>query len=799
MKAFTQELKLAANSLSRLPGFSITVIFTLAITLAALVTVANLNHLLLKPLPYPDAAQLHVMGQIATSKNGTVRHGQNIGALIQIYQNSSYIEKMAIIETGSGILISHPQQPRLTSLQVTPEFFPLLGARTHLGRYFSKEEGLDSNQPVVVISHAAWQRWFNSDPDITGSFADFAIGSFKIIGVLTPDFSSPQLFGNSQIDIWFGIDYMNVGKDNWGAHNNYHTAITKLSADANLLQLDQQLSSFINPLYQSHEQSEKETTLGSKLVPLKYKLVNDDQAPLLLLLAGVTALISIALINVANLFLSRAIEKQRTLAIQAALGAQSKHIFKSLFAESSLLISTALLLGLVLASWINIWLETPISNSFSRMSTLELTAEIILMSVAFAISLSILLAWIAAKQVNYNKLQSYLQASGKGTSGQVSSKLRNILVALQGSLTCLLLLGSAAVLTPTLKALSKPLGYNHHNIYSLSIATGGRWDEQAQIAQMIKPELDKLAEVEEVAYQLLPIMQSNWTGILNDAKQDALGDFKFSMVPPNFFSLHQLPLIKGRTFSPTSQMIRDEENTPNEILLSASLANTLYPDGDAIGKTHYWEEKPLTVIGIVQDYYSPFDTSAKNVERLYVPYYPIFTGFAIKTKGELSKEKVIEVIKAVDPTLVVAGFNSLEERYQRGISRFKLIASLTLALITLALFLAAAGIYGVLNYSVQMRRFELGIRLALGAKTHTVINMVLKQSFAPIGLGILFSIGLATLAYSIAHQYFPESIEFNIQSIMIALPIMLIVALIACYLPVKKLIKADPVKALRCE
>jgi putative ABC transport system permease protein len=278
-----------------------------------------------------------------------------------------------------------------------------------------------------------------------------------------------------------------------------------------------------------------------------------------------------------------------------------------------------------------------------------------------------------------------------------------------------------------------------------------------------------------------------------------VGSFSFNMVDHNYFDVLELPIVAGRTFNEQ----KDPRYQINEIIISESLARELVPDGSALGKVFQIQPtQPLKVVGIAKDYYRPGMKGDDGFQRYYMPYAAFEDfGFDIKLKsgGSISREIILPLLQKINSKLRIRTVVSHETLHAQLIYQHKLAAGLTIVLAGLSLLLAGAGIYGVLNYSTQMRRYELGIHLALGAKTHRLRNMVIKENLTPIFYGIGSSVLLAFIIFIILRQQIDTQLNVNIYAAIAALPIMLIIAYLACYLPVKQVITEDPIKALRNE
>jgi putative ABC transport system permease protein len=460
------------------------------------------------------------------------------------------------------------------------------------------------------------------------------------------------------------------------------------------------------------------------------------------------------------------------------------------------------------AGWGFVLLDELASAQLPRINELALDKVTLMFTLFTVITLAAVFAKLSSRVVNYNKLQSQLQSSGKGSGLQITSGIRNALIMTQVTLATLLLVGASTVIEQALSTVLHPLGFNEENVTYLRIAKpkgneGGSAEKDIELnllALEIKQKLSDRPEVKQVSRSFKPVIElGSFNMGLSDINDKRLGSFAANMVDHNYFDLLELPIVRGRTF--TKQ--KDPEYFITEIILSESLARELVPDGDALGAIFQLQaSQPLKVVGIAQDYYSPGIESEHKYRRYYLPY-AVYSdlGFDIKLEegASLSKETLLPLIHALNPKLKIREVISYSKMHATLIYKQKLAVGLTLVFALLALFLAAGGIYGVLNYSTQMRRYELGIHLALGAKTHRLLNMVLKENIKPVLYGIGLSAIFCALLYLIIRQQLASTLDINILAIISAMPIMLMISFIACYLPVNRVIKQDPIKALRNE
>lgn len=797
MKLLTQEFKLALASLLRLPSFSLTVITTLAVTLSALAVVLNINYLVLtKPLPYPEADKLIVTDQQETI-NGESQYGfQILSAQYYLYLDDTYIDEMTLMSVTGGRLKDTKDEPYIDALQVTPEYFSLLGVPMHMGRALNDKEGVNDKQKVAVLSFETWQSNFNADPNIIGTYTSIGNDKYQVVGVTAQDFSQPEVFGRFDIGAWLSFSYEISTTSHWDNITGGFNGIAKLKPGVSLEQANASLGEQINKLYLSQENVAPNTSIGARFMPIKNKIIGDSDEMAYVLLIGVITLLFIAVTNICNIFFSRAAEKKRTMAIQAAMGAQPRHLFLGMFAEAISLVVVAWLLGLVLAGWILVGLENDLQLIFPRMHQLTLDAVTMSVSGIISILVAFVMAKVSVKQVNYEHLVEDLHVSGKGTGAQISATTRNVLVATQVSLATILIIGATAILSPVYEKITKPLGFESESVDYIRVDSGGIEEGIFEYSLQLKNALKALPEIEDAARSYTIPLAMGWENYLYEADNNMLGIVSTGMMDSNMFSVMGHPLIEGRYFSE----IESSDAIPQEMIISESLAKRLFKSESAIGKTLQTEQNsPSTVVGVVSDIYVPDQGFDYALERYYTPYPGNRLGFVLKLNTPVSKTQLLSVIRAVNPNFSLAYHRSIDEYVDDRLRQAKLTGVLTLSLVILALCLAAVGIYGVLSYSVQMRRYELGIHLSLGAHTGQLIKMVVKQSMVPVVIGIIVGVILATIAHLVGQQIWVYQLRTNMVTFALSLPVMALVAGLACYWPVKKVIYADPIKALRNE
>jgi len=812
MISFLQELKISLQSLRRRPGFVATVVLTIGITLGALITFFNLNHvLLMKPLPYPEHERLHLTQHVMLdSKDNKSIKSTFVPGLLHTYKNQQSFEQMAIMSTGSEFLTSHQEQPRLAVTYTTPEYFSLLAMPMALGRALSEEDGLDSNNPVVVLSHQSWQKWFQGSTDVIGTKLRLRNTSYTIIGVAAKHFMEPEIVRDLS-DIWAPWDFNGMNENllqSWNNGQGNIAGLAKLKTLSHFQQEQAALSNSLDSAYQNFvsgvdNPSELSVNVSMHLEPLKSHLLGDSHLQGLLLMGAVFSLLVIASANVINLFYSRAAEKQRTFAIQAALGARKKHLFTAMFAESLILMITSGLLGLLLAMWGIDLVKSLGESQFNRLQELGLD----FLAICFAMLISVVLAFVFSKLssrlVNYDNLREQLQSSGKGSGLQISSRSRNVLVVSQIFLASLLLVGSSMVLGKAISVINKPLGYDNTVLYSFSLdervgmIDANEMARRDQFIADITARIEQLPQVVSLSPSFNTAIGYNMTMSAVDRDKNKLASFPTNFVASQYFQTMQVPVIEGRVF--TEQEVRDRAAVA---ILSRSAAEQVAKGKSALGqKMTIGGGEIRTIVGIVDDVFDPVRDDSDQFQDAYLPHAPWNIHFIMRVQpgAELSRQQLVALIQNVNPGLRLANYAPFTDRHDRVVRQDKITAGVAAGLSLLALLLAGTGIFGVLSYSSHMRRYELGVRMALGAKAKQISALVIKDNMRPISVGLVLSILVITAVYLIGHQIYGWFVGYSFAPLLLTLPVILITAFLASYLPVRAVIRKDPMKALRNE
>jgi len=764
-----QDFTRAIASLRNARGYTATVAVTLGITLGALVTAFGLNYqFLAAPLPYPDGERLYfAVGNEYRNDSPANENSIPYPALVTAFENSgAFFEERALYDASMKNVRNLPDSPSVVTGYVTPGYLQMLQAPMALGRNFSADEGLGSFRPVSVISYASWEKWFDRDPQVLEKTLQVKDVNFRIVGVTARGFREPRS-REYVTQVWLPWDYNGTSesrRNNWESMDGGKLLAGKLKPGLQPALVEQQLSALVNSRFQQEtaaRPSGDQVSIGLKLLSFREAFIGSNNlGRLLLILAGMATLVLIASTNIASLILARAASQYKDMAIEAALGAQKSHLFSRIFAETSLLmlLSTAVAVSL----WgLGIKLIKGVAASqFTRVAELTINWQGLAFILLVSLALALLFTFLVSRQIDYRALNGLLQNSGKGAGIQISGKVRRALVLVQVTLTGILLTASMQILHQSLRHILQPLGFQTGNIDYARLDT---WTEPRESAQeqytnlvairealLAHPKVRNVSLSSHLPIDIYPWMDNQWYSPLAvDPDGTRTEMVATALVDERHLDILGLELLGGRNFS-------SEESRVGEGLLIIN--QTLYKKlrshkrgGEILNRNFFrninGEEKPFRVIGVVRDISLP---GREEVSRMYLPQMRWANARApmvllqYKPGQRLDRRELNRVIATVNSQYRVWEKFSLTESHRALVARDKLAAGFTAALSLLALGLAAIGLYGILSYSVLIRRFELGIRMAVGSRPLGVFLQVLKDNLAPVLIGL--ALALAAVA-----------------------------------------------------
>ncbi len=805
MKRFIARQKQIWQSLAKTPGFVMTVIVTMGLTLGALLCVLTLGYLLLfKPLPYPEQQSLYKVEHVIHGENGERKNAVfTYPTLLHLYKNQEVFNQAAMVNQTDAVLTSHEEQPKVQLSYVSEQWFAITGAKMALGRSFAATEQLGSNNPVAVLSYATWQNTFKGDRDILNKKVTFDGVSFSVVGVTAADFIEPELRAvGLRTGVWLPWDFNPASqfKARWGNIIGGLSFIGKLSNQYSQTQAEQKLTPMINDIWRQNVvgiKFFKGWSIHMELKSFQSVIMGDSAKAVFLLVAAVAGLVLIAAANIANLFMSRTAQQQKSLAIRAVVGANREDLFKGMFAESMQLMVLSMALALIVATVGFEVFHTYLDEVLPRIAELQLHVVTLLCAVGLVLALAFVFSYLGVHMIDYRKLNGSLQSSGKGNSIQVSKSIRQLLIAAQVSVASGLIFINLNLLHEALEKIETPLGFIVEDLVDVRLSyAASQWPEPAKMVPVLNElsqKLTELPQVVQVSRSSSPLGEFGlWA--LTDVASNTNYTPETRRASAEHFEMINQQVVEGNTFTQTQ--IRDSSPV---MVINDTFARVLAPNGSAIGlKLSPGWGGDFTIIGVVKSIHLPGGQAQPM--RVYTPAPLATPDLMVKLKPgqSLEPKQLIRLLKSIDSSYALYLMQSLEDKiHQRLLPQIAIVIT-SGVLVLLSLFLAAIGLYGILSYSTQMRKFEMGTRMAIGADGQALLRLLLKDNNGAVVSGILVSVLLIAGLFA---AYYGELIGYvGAQLIWTGLVTLMTIGAIvfcACYIPLRSYINKPPIYCLR--
>ncbi|MBA6346805.1 ABC transporter permease [Colwellia sp. BRX8-9] len=806
--------KQAWASLKKKPGFVLTVLMTMGITLGALLCAVTLNYLLLvEPLPYPEQDRLFVaQHKLIGAEKETKGVAYTYPGLVHLYKSKEAFEQAAIMIYGQDVIISHSSQPLVNTAYVTPELHQILASPMAMGRMFEASEAMDTNNPVAMLSYNTWKKEYKSSADILNQKINLSGISYRIVGVLSENFVEPELNGiGRETQVWMPWDYNQTGngqRQSFGNINGGLKFIGQLKNDVSKSQAEQLLTPLVSDRWQEGVAEIgffKGWSIVMIVTPVKEIILGDSESIAIKLLAGVIGLVLIACLNITNLFMARTAEKQRQMAIQAAIGATKKHLFKGMLAETSLLMFMSIIIALVLAKVGFSVMQQYLGAILPRVSELSINPITFGSAVLITVVFALFFAKLSTSMINYRALNTTLQSSGKGSGLQVSKKIRQVLIASQVALATVLVFANISLLKDAVKTINAPIGFTTNNISTLILnfsSTEFPTEEEAiPIMAEIMDKLEALPQVESISQTRSPLDGFNVRALTNVSNNERYTPY-FNGIDHTYFNMIEQQILQGDNFTEI-----DRKDGNNIMIVNQAFAKQLKADSDVIGlQISTGRPEPFKIVGIVKDISIPNDTPIGSdnadigVPRAYIPNNLGNQSFMLKVKpGQtVSREQLGKLLSSVDSRYSVFSYKSADDILTQRLFAEITTAVTTAVLASLVFLLAGIGLYGILSYGTQLRRFELGARMAIGATRKHLLSMIIIDNTKAVLIGFVGSVVLFAIAYIGMSEYIQPFITWQALPMVVAsLVLIIMVTLFACYWPLRQYINKPAIFSLR--
>jgi putative ABC transport system permease protein len=804
-----QDFRYAMRQLRKSPGFTIVAVLTLGLGIGANTAIFSvINAVLLQPLPYPDPARLV---QVSQAQGQTTGVPVSLTKFDQLRGQSKTLEDAAAYFPNTFSLVMGREPEALPGARVTLDFFRLLGVTPVLGRTFLPEEEQPGGRDVALVSDGFWHSHFGGDEALVGKTLTVDGKNFTVIGILPKNFSFPLQV--PEPEIWMprvdDIPFLTQVQVHSGA--SYLGVIARLRPGAALSSALAELKT-INAGYRAQ--------YGSYADAMKYELAVDSlqdslvgtlRPSLLVLLIAVGFVLLIGCANVANLLLARATAREREIAVRKALGASRLRLVRQLLSESVLLSLAGGIAGVIVCAALMPTLRAISPGTVPRLTETRIDAEVLLFSFLLCLATGIIFGLVPSLQIVRRELQSSLKEGGRGSSESGSrGRLRSSLVVAEVAVALVLMTGAGLLIESFAHLMRVDPGFTSQGVMTFPLSLPpSRYAQPAQQVEFSRLLLEKINTIPQVQAagltNYLPLSDGSRFVFFCAEGTPCHGIGKdpiiaLRQVSPGYFDAIRTPLLRGRVFTES-----DTAAAAPVAVVNQTTASRYWPGQDPIGKriANSRDMIQREVIGVVGDV--KFNSlNAASVEEMYFPIaqYPWPAGTLVVRSNSDPKPLVAAVrqkIAELDPYLPVSGILSMNEVVSASVAQPRIVMQFVGLFAGFALLLSAIGIYGVMAYSVTQRSRELGVRMALGARTSDILRLVvghgMRLTLAGVGFGIAVSLLLTHLL---------SSLLFGIHGIdpfvfSAAALVLVGSALLACYLPARRAAQVDPLVVLRSE
>jgi predicted permease len=811
LETFLQDTRYAFRMLRKNPGFSAVAVLTLALGIGANTAIFSVVYaVLLKPLPYPEPEQLVTVFE-AQPQEGVMGNGWSYPNFAELRADNHIFGEMAGTQQHQLTLTGRGEPTVVNTAVVTPELFSVLGEKPIAGRTFLPEEGKPGAPAVAILSENLWRSVFGAAPNIIGSAITLDKRSCTVVGIMPAGFRFPAISEDEQIWIPLAQDPL---FGSWIERRGGHwlSVFARLKPGVSMGQAQAELDAFSARL--AKEFPAENAGWVIRMMPLQEMIVENVRTALLVLLASVGLVLLIACANIANLLLSRATSRTREIAVRTALGAGRTRLVRQLLSETAVLGLLGGVLGIALAYWGVQGLTALLTASVPRANEIHVDRLVLgfalLLSAVASCGFGLAPALFAAQS---NLASSLREGTGRSAESTNRRRARNALAAGEIAVATVLLVAAGLVLRSFVKLTSVRPGFDVQHVMKAAVSlprfqysTPQQWvafsDELLARIQAQPGMRDSAIAVP------LPITDGfiNLGFDIPGTPPPSAGTSRtanFVSVSPDYFRVMGIPLLAGRFFD-----AHDNLHSPRVTVISTAMARMYFPNQDPLGKQltfgfPFESVGVKEIVGIVGDV-RDVALGRNPGAMMYVPFAQApFWGGNLVVKSTLSLPSVAgtirQVVHEIDKDLPVTDILMLPDGIKASVAQPRFRTFLLALFAIMALVLAATGIFGVISYSVSCRTNEIGVRMAFGASSRTILRMVLRETLllalAGLALGVPCALAASRL---VGHLLF--GVSANDPATLAAVAVSLAaVAALAGYVPARRAMRVDPIVALRYE
>jgi predicted permease len=823
MVSFFQDLRYAARTLLKSPGFTIVAVLTLALGIGANVAIFSVVYgVLLRPLPFAHPEQLVRIFDDLAGPN-TLDVGMSAPELWDLEERSGVFQEVSAVAPSNSAVGGGERTVRAEGLITSPDYFELLGAKPELGRVYTRQDSVPGFLEPVVISDGFWRRNYGSDPNIIGRKMSLDRDLYTIVGVMPPGFRHPGRTLDTDVEVWLATGFSGqpfpVPADR--TLRLIPAAIGRLKPGVTVAQAQSQLNAYVAQLARDYPAAYPAASKWAvRLVSVQEDLVGAQRTQLFILFGAVGFVLLIACVNIANLSLARSSGRRREIAIRLAMGASRTRLARQLLTESALLAVISGVVALVTVLFLKNAIVSAAPADIPRLNEVDVSGKVLFFAFVISIFTGVLFGLAPALQASSPNQVENLREGGRGSgASRRHSRLSRILVMSEVALSIILLAGAGLLLRSFWRVLQVRPGFNPSHLTTVQIWIPqpnnpdmdpyGPMEKRAVFLMEIYRRVATLPGVEESAIagnDTLPMNSGrNYSpfsiqGRPAESERSPVADV--AIVDTQYFRTMEVPLMAGRNFTAT-----DTNITQPVAVIDQTLARRYWPDQDPVGQQVKFGfglgPKGVTIVGVVGDIKSD-GFEAASVPHIYVAlgqFAPVNAVLFLRSRSDAERlgEAVRHVVQSMDPNVAVHSVSTMDQIIARSVADRRFALELLGVFAVVALLLAAIGIYGVMSYAFSQRTHEVGIRMALGAQRLDILRMALVEGMGIVVIGLV-----AGLAGAAVMTRFFQSMLFDVApgdpiTFLTASAVLAGVAFFACYIPAQRATRVDPLVALREE
>lgn len=807
-----QDLRYALRMLRKRPGFTVTAVLTLALGIGANTAMFSVvNAIFLRPLPFTDSDRIYVVRRLGNRFGGASLSMPIFLAWQK--QSEGLFEHLALIGwKGASTLTGRGDPERVLTAGASADLFSLLDVHPVLGRSFRTDEGRPGGPNVAILSDRLWRRQFGADPAVLGTPITIDGEPYTIIGVLDKRFEVP-LSGVSEAELWLPI---RVPVTSSNPSNGGLLCVGKLRTDATQSRAEQALTPPLADLRKQFPNMFMPEERAA-LIPLRTFISNGAGTVPLLMTGAVALVLLIACLNVANLLLAASTTRQREIAIRTAMGASRGRVARQLLTESLALAVIGGAAGVLACYLFFDAIVSLVPASTPHIGEFAIDRNVLLFALVMSLVTGFVFGLAPAVGASAMDSNAVLKNANPEIGSRRYGRLRQALAANELAISLVLLIGAALALQSLAHLTRVQPGFDRSGVLTFRIdIPPQRYATAAARQQFFDSTLTRLSAIPGVeraaVTNVLPFQGgSDVLFSIEDRSapgQQERGAANVRRTSPDYFTVLRIPVQAGRVFT-----ISDRSDAPPVVVINRAMANAYWPNANPIGR-HIWIGKPMgtantepaprQIVGIVSDIREA-SLAQQPEPTLYIPYgqSPATNGgsFVVRTIGSSmnATADVRAAVRTVDGQLPITAIRSMSEVVATSTVDWRFRALLLAAFGSLALFIAAIGVYGVISYSVAQRTQEIAVRMALGAVRRDVLSLIvwhgMRTALLGIALGLLIAYALARVMVNLVYDLSPsDPATFVAIACLLAL-----VAVAACVVPARRAMRIDPMTALKYE